>query len=62
MWDVHCQPGGGWIAYASADGEVAVVRLERDLASQRHSVLAGAYSHTHIPFSCPSSNGKLYIG
>ncbi|EIE21492.1 hypothetical protein COCSUDRAFT_56705 [Coccomyxa subellipsoidea C-169] len=41
MWDVHCQPGGGWIAYASADGEVAVVRLERDLASQRHSVLAG---------------------
>ncbi|KAK9908112.1 hypothetical protein WJX75_002889 [Coccomyxa subellipsoidea] len=41
VWCVHCQPGGRRIAYAGADGEVAVVGLERDMAAQPHSVLAG---------------------
>ncbi|CAL8469549.1 g9090 [Coccomyxa elongata] len=41
MWDVHCQPGGGRIAYAGADGEVAVVRLERDLPNQPNIAIAG---------------------
>ncbi|BDA44713.1 probable general transcription factor 3C polypeptide 2 [Coccomyxa sp. Obi] len=41
MWDVHWQPGGGRIAYAGADGEVAVVRLERDLPNQPNIAIAG---------------------
>ena len=46
---MHCQPGGRRIAYGGADGEVAVVGLERDMAAQPHSVLAGACSHMLSP-------------
>lgn len=54
MWDVHCQPGGGRIAYAGADGEVAVVRLERDLPNQPSIAIAGVCPpHVHIQHNIP---------
>lgn len=41
VWAVHSLPGKRRIAYTGADGEVAVVGLERDMATQPHRVLAG---------------------